>query len=144
MRGKQLVVVGGPFGDNPVRQGLHIAAHGAGDVCVDLSKGACPVDHYTPGDVTNLPFYNKQFGAVFCSHVLEHMSDIPMCHQAWRELHRVADTVFLCVPSKLELIAWFIPDHHLWVQQVGLYTLLVEDRDTHAKAMVQASPCPAS
>jgi len=85
----------------------------------------CP---YTPGDVLSLPFGEKQFGAVFNSHVLEHLPSIETCGQAWREMHRVADRVFTCLPSKLSLMAWLAPGHKLWVREVGEGVIEVEDR----------------
>jgi ubiquinone/menaquinone biosynthesis C-methylase UbiE len=61
-----------------------------------------------------LPFTDGEFGAVFCSHVLEHMADVETIQSAWSELHRVADTVVVCVPVKQLIVHWLVPDHYLW------------------------------
>ena len=45
---------------------------------------------YRDADVQALPFDDKEFGVVFCSHVLEHLPSAEVCAQAWGELHRVA------------------------------------------------------
>ena len=128
-RAKPLLIVGGPYGGGRLRQMLRLSAHPAGDVCVDLHPEACAGNNYVPGDIRQLPFSHKQFGAVFCSHVLEHMRSPDDAAQAWRELNRVADEVFICVPTKWDLYAWLHPDHFLWVWQVD-QDIEVEDRAT--------------
>jgi hypothetical protein len=149
IRGKPLLVVGGPYGvadpyiTHPalymfvgVKQLFGIKAHGCGDLCVDLDARACDGCPYQPGNIQDLPFKDKEFGAVSCSHVLEHMRDAEGCQKAWSELHRVADVVFICVPPKSSIFAWFVPDHHLWVRHVGETVLEVEERDNGNKYLV--------
>ena len=140
---KPLLVVGGPAGSADAYQGVgwlqpftrtkaffQIKAHGCGDVCVDIEPHSCDGCNYVYADIMDLPFSNKEFGAAYCSHVLEHMPDADGCQLAWSELHRVADVVFVCVPPKTSLFAWMVPDHHLWVRQTGEGVLEVEERDT--------------
>jgi len=94
--GKPLLVVGSPYG-----------MYGCGDVTLDLNDtGECP-NHVT-GSVEAIPFPDKHFGAVFCSHVLEHV-----CHpaQALAELQRVADHVFIAWPRPWRTIAWANKGH---------------------------------
>ena len=111
-RGKPLLVVGGPNGSNATYQDSWVAPfsaikawaniqpHGGGDVCVDLDPNACEGYNYIKADITDLPFHDKEFGAVLSSHVLEHMADADTCQRAFSELHRVADEVYLSLPPK--------------------------------------------
>lgn len=60
-------------------------------------------------DIQNLRmFKNNQFGAVYASHVLEHVEDP---NAALRELHRIAENVFVITPLPLWPSAWPDPDH---------------------------------
>ena len=141
-KNKPLLVVGGPAGSKDAYQEhwmqplvrtkafFQIKAHGCGDVCVDIDPLSCDGCNYVSANIMDLPFSNKEFGAAFCSHVVEHMPDADGCQLAWSELHRVADVVFICVPPKSSLFAWMVPDHHLWVRQTGEGVLEVEERDT--------------
>lgn len=96
-RGKPLLVVGEPDGEYP-----------CGDVTVDVRpRSVCP--SYVRADVQDLStFRDKQFGAVLCSHVLEHVDDPG---KALRELHRVADEVFIAYPRPWRLVTWLVPGH---------------------------------
>lgn len=127
--GKPMLVVGGPWGDNPLRHLLRTRAHGYGDVCYDISRYACEgaLAAYQ-GDVRDMPFADKTFGAVLVSHVLEHMPTAEDCETAVRELARVADSVFVAGPSKQSIVAWLIPEHRLWVRQKG-GRLIIEERN---------------
>jgi len=155
VRNKPLLIAGGPAGsadaysDNPwvgplarAKVYFGIKAHGCGDLCVDIDPHACDGCPFEAADITNLPFDNKEFGAVLSSHVLEHMADAATCQKAWKELHRVADVVFICVPPKSSIFAWLVPDHYLWVRHVGETTLEVEERDTGAKYLVDIEGPP--
>jgi len=155
MRGKPFLVVGGPaqsddaYSDVAWVQPLvkaksffNIQAHGCGDVCTDIDPRTCEGCNFIYGDITDLPFADKEFGSVLCAHVLEHMPDAETCQAAWRELHRVADTVFICVPPKSSIWAWFVPDHYLWVRHVGATVLEVEERDTGDKYLVDIDDPP--
>lgn len=127
--GKPLLVVGGPYGTNPIRHLFQFAAHPAGDVCVDLDPFACTgAPEYVQSDIRDLPFEDGEFGAAFSSHVLEHTPSAYDCALAWWELHRVADAVFVCVPTRADLIAHLPRDHYLWVQELPGGSLRVQER----------------
>ncbi|MFC1961591.1 methyltransferase domain-containing protein [Chloroflexota bacterium] len=63
---------------------------------VNLDIVARDVPHFVLGDIQNLEmFADKQFGAVYASHVLEHVEEPDT---ALRELSRVAEYVFVITP----------------------------------------------
>lgn len=99
-RGKPLLVVGEPMRD----------AYGCGDVTVDIAPptgSRCP--NYVQASVEDMPmFRDGQFGAVLCAHVLEHVC---RPYDAQRELHRVADEVFVAWPRPITVVAWAVPGH---------------------------------
>jgi hypothetical protein len=156
MRDKPLLVVGGPSGSADAYSDIawvqplvkakaffKVKAHGCGDVCVDIDPQACEGCNYVSADIMDLPFEDKEFGAVYCSHVLEHMPDAAGCQAAWSELHRVADVVFICVPPRSSIFAWLVPDHHLWVKHVGETVLEVEERENGNIYLVDLDGRPA-
>ncbi len=78
------------------------------DVNLDISPHQ-DIPNFVCGSVENMSmFTDKQFGAVFCSHVLEHIKDVD---RAKTELARVADYQFIITPLPLFLGAWLTPDH---------------------------------
>ena len=116
--GKPLLVVGGPWGVKSYRRLLGKPAHGNGDVCLDIDRRAleghpCAV----VASCTYIPFSDNSFGALFSSHVLEHMPTTQMAEQALSEMNRVAGSVFIAYPSRQSIAAWIIRDHHIWVWQ---------------------------
>jgi len=139
---KPLLVVGGPLGSSLTGKLFGIRAHGCGNMCTDIDPRACEgCNPVVLADIKDLPFMDNQFGAVFCAHVLEHMPNAEACGRAWQELHRVAEEVFICLPPKKSLWAWFVPDHYLWVQHVGDGVIQVQERITGKKAFLPGS-CP--
>lgn len=78
-----------------------------GDVNCDISTG---VDGIELCDIQQLPYTDKQFGAVIASHVVEHVADPA---QALHELERVADHVYAITPLWWAPHTWFHPGH-LW------------------------------
>ena len=121
--GKPLLVVGGPWGVRRTRRWLNRPAHGSGDVCLDIDARAL-LGHHTPvvASVTHIPFADKSFGAVFVSHVLEHLPTTDEAKQALEELNRVAEKVYTVYPSRSSIGGWLTPGHHLWVWQEGTKT----------------------
>jgi len=80
------------------------------DVNLDIIARGVP--NFVHGDIQDLSmFKNKQFGAVYASHVLEHVEDP---NAALLELNRVAENVFIITPLPLWPSAWLHPDHK-WV-----------------------------
>ena len=76
---------------------------------VNLDSKLRNVPRFVLGSVEGMSmFYDKQFGAVFCSHVLEHVYDLA---RAKAELARVADYQYIITPSPLFLTNWFCPFH---------------------------------
>ena len=124
-RGKPLLVAGGSWGTKRTRYLLKVPAHGEGDVCFDIDRKA--IDGHPHGviaSVTHIPFSDKSFGAVFASHLLEHLPSTDEAKKASAELNRIAEAVFIAYPSRQSIAAWIIPDHHLWVWQKGNTTYL--------------------
>ena len=117
-RGKPLLVAGGPWGVTRTRRRLNKPAHGNGDVCLDINPHAfAGHPKAVVASVTHIPFSDKCFGAVFASHLLEHLPTVDAASQALDELNRVAETVYVVYPSRQSFAGWLIPDHHLWVWQ---------------------------
>jgi hypothetical protein len=124
-KGKPLLVAGGPWGVTQTRRRFNKPAHGNGDVCLDIDPRALG-DHPrgVVANVTHIPFADKCFGAVFASHLLEHLPTVDAASQALAELNRVAEAVYIVYPSRQSVAGWVIPDHHLWVWQKDSTTYL--------------------
>ena len=120
-------LVGNPWGVKPLRRFFNKPAHGSGDICLDVDKKALAGQPgAVVGTITHLPFADKAFGAVFFSHVLEHLPTAVAAKQALEEMQRVADSVFITYPSKQSIGGWFVRGHHLWVWQDDKCTYLQE------------------
>ncbi|MBI4302822.1 MAG: methyltransferase domain-containing protein [Chloroflexi bacterium] len=121
---KPLLVCGGPWGARRTRRLFHVPAHGNGDVCLDIDRNA--IAGHPNGlvaSITHIPFADKSFGAVFVSHVLEHLPSTVEAERALDELNRIAAGVFIAYPSKQSIAGWLTPGHRLWVWQKGSETL---------------------
>jgi hypothetical protein len=138
--GKPLLVVGGPWGASRWRHLTGVPAHGCGDVCLDMDSHACEGCNYQAGDITDMPFGDKEFGAVFCAHVLEHMPTGRDCAHAWWELNRVSDTVFVCLPGKDTIGGWITSGHKLWVSNLGSGMLKVQERRGNQRFLIGDTP----
>ena len=79
---------------------------------------------FVVGDAYHLPFKNKSFDYVICSHLLEHVED-PL--QLIKELVRVGKAGYLETPSPLSerLFGW---DFHLWFVKSKNGTLLFQKK----------------
>ena len=87
------------------------SCHCVGDVNLDVVNNAC-CPNFVQGTIEDLSMFgDKQFGAVFASHVLEH-TEYP--DKAISEMERVADRVFLVLPSWFNSFAWITPEHK-WI-----------------------------
>jgi hypothetical protein len=110
--GKLLLVIGAP------KTGLHMF-HPCGDVTIDLNPDVPTDCELTVADVRDIPYPDLYFGAVYCSHVLEHLPTPEDACRAIEEMERVSERVFLVLPRKSSIIAWLHPDHHLWLSVDG-------------------------
>jgi len=80
------------------------------DVNLDIVPREVP--HFFNGDIQKLSqFKDKQFGAVYASHVVEHVEDFD---SALKELDRVAENVYVITPFPLWPSAWLCPSHK-WI-----------------------------
>jgi hypothetical protein len=111
-RGKPLLVIGRPGG--------WPSTYDCGDVTLDLDPRVltdCPEGGQV-GDVRQLPFADKQFGAVFCSHVLDCLSTPEDVDRAYGELCRVADEVFLCYTLPHNIYwRWISREVRVWINE---------------------------
>lgn len=111
--GKPLVVVGGTKGE-----------HGSGDLCIDINPKSCQgASAFLWADIRAIPLPDKIGGAVFASHVLEHLPTVQDAQIALAELRRIADRVYIVYPHKWNPMAWLYPGHHIWVSINGNYVL---------------------
>jgi hypothetical protein len=124
---KPLLVVGGPYGGNIIHKIFGFMPHGAGDICIDTDPSACGNSNFLQADIRNIPLPDKYAGAVFCSHVIEHLPSREDAILALRELVRISDAQFVLVPSKLNIRAWLHADHKLWIYE-NEGQLIIEER----------------
>jgi ubiquinone/menaquinone biosynthesis C-methylase UbiE len=127
----------------PFRRYFNKPAHGSGDVCLDIDRQALVGQSgAVVGSITHLPFANKVFGAVFFSHVLEHLPTTDDAKLALEEMKRVADSVFIAYPSKQSIAGWIVRDHHLWVWQDKKCTYVQQRGKTanREKIVVETTP----
>lgn len=108
--GKPLLVIGTP---------KLVFNHPCGDVTIDINPDMARYCSTEVADIRAIPYGSQYFGAAFVSHVLEHLPTVTDAHKALDELHRVAEKVFIVSPSKISVLAWIYPEHHLWVTKDG-------------------------
>lgn len=121
--GKPLLNIGCPR--------THSHSYPCGDVCIDLDAHqlrSCESSSPRVGDVRAIPFRSKYFGAVLCSHVLEHLPTVADAERATAEMQRVGDRVYVTVPKRWSIAAILHPEHHLWVDRTPDGQLLFEQR----------------
>jgi len=83
-----------------------------GDVNIDIQEPGFELHpNYVQASIYSIPYPDKYFGAVFVSHVLEHLED-PAA--AMSEMDRVADRTYICVPLPMNLLSAFWPGHR-WI-----------------------------
>ncbi len=136
-RGKKLLVIGGPWGTRTGRRVFRKQAHGVGDTCMDIDARAltghkCGVI----GSAVDIPFADKAFGAVFISHVMEHLPATEDARMALEEMRRIADEVYIVYPSYYSIGGWLTPGHRLWVWQEGTKVFLKHRGNTDDKETI--------
>lgn len=93
-----------------------------------------PKKLFVKADVENLPFKDKVFDFVFCSHLLEHV-DKP--EKAISEILRVAKAGYIEVPnSVLEIFKPFPP--HLWYCLYDNETLIFRQKEKNNDFMIDS------
>lgn len=94
-----------------------------GDINLDIAAppGQPAPSRVVYGDVHALSYPDKYFGVAVASHVLEHVRD-PV--RALRELHRVADYVFVITPKWWAPHTWLYADHRWYRTEDGRWLTL--------------------
>lgn len=111
-RGKPVLNIGAGTPGSSIRVSI-LGPTMWGDVNCDIAgAGECAPDHVCYCDAHNIPYSDKHFGAVIASHVLEHVDDPAL---VLREMHRVADEVFVVVPRWWGIHTWIQPEHRWYV-----------------------------
>jgi hypothetical protein len=109
-RGKPLLIIGRP--------GSPLRLYGCGDVCIDIDPRVvndCP-ECGLVADIKKIPFGDRYFGAVFCSHILEYLPSVAEAEKAVREMERVAERIFICHTLRWNLLwRYFSIAQVLWV-----------------------------
>ncbi len=98
----------------PFKRANHLADMFPDETTHRVEKLALDGRQFFEVDIERLPFADRAYDFVFCSHVLEHL-DNP--GQAMRELMRVAPKGYIEVPTRLSDIMFNftrIPNHHRW------------------------------
>ncbi|MEX0928660.1 MAG: methyltransferase domain-containing protein [Balneolales bacterium] len=83
-----------------------------GGINADIFKHDSVPNFILTGDIYNLPFNNKQFKTVLCSHTIEHVEDPELF---FKELNRVGEKVSLVIPPLWDISAVFNALEHKWI-----------------------------
>ncbi len=84
----------------------------AGGINADIIKHARVPNFVLIKDIYHLPFADKQFKNVLCSHTIEHVEKPDMF---FRELHRVGETITIILPPLWDIFAAFNFVEHKWI-----------------------------
>ena len=116
-RRKPVLNVGAGTPDSSLRAKL-IGPTLWGDVNMDIAskEKTCTPDNVCYGDINDIPYPDKYFGAVIASHVIEHVNDPD---KALSEMHRVANKVYAIVPKWWAPHTWLYPDHKWFISPNG-------------------------
>ncbi len=120
--GKPLLVVG---------MKRHFYQPPDGDVTADIDPRVEEIPGGVWADERDLPFSNKEFGAVYNAHTLEHMSSAEDVEKAINECLRVADVGVFLAPSPYSVIANFLcPSHYLrlWFDETNNSIKVTDNR----------------
>lgn len=83
-----------------------------GGINADIVKHIDLPNYRHISDVTSLPFKDKQFKNVLCSHTIEHVDQI---EEFYNELTRVGENVCILVPPLWDVTAAFNILEHKWL-----------------------------
>ncbi len=84
----------------------------AGKINADIIKHARVPNFVLIKDIYNLPFADKQFKKVLCSHTIEHVEKPDLF---FRELRRVGETITIILPPIWDVFAAFNFFEHKWI-----------------------------
>lgn len=84
----------------------------AGRINVDIVDQPGVSNFVRVDDIYNLPFGDKEFANVLCSHTLEHVED-PQAF--WKELNRIGENVTLILPPLWDVAAVLNMFEHRWI-----------------------------
>jgi len=102
-----------------------------GDITADIDPKVQQIAGGVWADERELPFTDKEFGAVYNAHTLEHMGSAEEVEQAVNECLRVADKVFFICPSPYGIYSnLFCPAHklRLWFDQANNKIKVTDNR----------------
>lgn len=85
---------------------------GAGKINADIVKHGRVPNFVLIDDIYNLPFADKQFKQVLCSHTMEHVERPDLF---FRELRRVGESVTIILPPLWDVFAAFNFFEHKWI-----------------------------
>jgi len=118
--GKKLVVLGGPWGDYSIRKWLNLPAHPPGDITIDKTPESFYPDgaEFIQKDIAKgpLPFPDNSV-VMFCAHLLEHLTPEEFNFTISEIIRVSGGNYYICYPRKFSIIAHFISDHKLWLNE---------------------------
>lgn len=130
--GERVLDVG--FGGWPFRQATHLADLYVGETTHRMESLKRDDRLFLVIDVQKMPFRDKEWDFIFCSHVLEHLE---RPGDACRELMRVSRRGYIEVPTRLsDVMLNFtkLQDHHRWHGLVlGQTLVLIEWADSERR-----------
>lgn len=85
---------------------------GAGKINADIVRHARVPNFVLIDDIYNLPFADRQFKRVLCSHTIEHVEQPDLF---FRELRRVGESVTILLPPLWDVFAAFNFFEHKWI-----------------------------
>ncbi|MEX0684834.1 MAG: methyltransferase domain-containing protein [Balneolales bacterium] len=83
-----------------------------GGINADIYKHDSVPNFILTKDIYNLPFDDKQFKSVLCSHTIEHVDDPK---RFFEELNRIGEKVVLVIPPLWDLSAVLNALEHKWI-----------------------------
>jgi len=123
-------------GGYPFPPATHLADLYCGETTHRSEKFVSDKRPVTVCDILNMPFANKEFDFVYCSHVLEHVQDPA---RACEELMRVGRRGYIETPTRLsDIMLNFtrLKEHHKWhINHLGNTIVFMEWKDAERRDM---------